>query len=296
MFRQLETWPIIRGMIYHPVRWATLEPASLGLDPERIRPVQVSTEDGLTLRGWHCVGAPRVDFRPYVPPEFHAGIVYFPGRGGHRGYRLLEIAELVDAGAEVLLVDYRGYGDNPGIPSEPALALDARAAWELSQSLPGWSPSRTVLYGESLGGALAVQLAARLCDRQTPPGGVILRSAFTSMTDAARHNQPWLRWLIPEGWYPSRERILRVTCPLLSLHGTSDEIVPESMGRCLFESAPPVASNGLPRSWVPFFLAGHNGLAVSHGPLLRTSVANFLHQIVAAASRAETGVSLKPGD
>jgi len=290
VFRLLETWPVVRGMIYHPVKWSALDPASAGLDPERVRPVQVTTEDGLTLHGWHCVGPPRIDLRPFVVPQFHAGIIYFPGRGGHRGYRLLEIAELIDAGAEVLLVDYRGYGDNQGRPSEPNLALDARAIWELSQTLPGWSRARTVLYGESLGGALAAQLAARLCDRQTPPGGLILRSAFTSMTEAACHNQPWLRWLIPAGWYPSIERIPRVTSPVLSLHGTSDEIVPESMGRRLFEAAPPVAANGLPREWVAFPQAGHNGLAVSHGPLLRSSVARFLRQVVARSHHPETAV------
>lgn len=278
-------------MVYHPVRRPTLEPAALGLDPQRIRSVQVATEDGLTLRGWHCVGAPRVEFAAAERPRFQAGLLYLPGRGGHRGYRLLEISQLIDAGAEVLLVDYRGYGDNPGRPSEPGLARDARAIWNFSQTLPGWSPAHTVLYGESLGGALAVQLAADLSDRQTPPGGLILRSAFTSMTEAARGYRRWLRWFIPEGWYPSLERISRVTCPLLSLHGTADDVVPYEMGQRLFAAAPNHARNQIPNEWIPFPDAGHNGLAVSHAPLLRVAVARFLERVAAAASLPSHGSS-----
>ena len=99
MFRTLETWPLIRGMVYHPVRRPTLDPEALGLDAEKIRPVQTQTADGLILRGWHCVGAPRVDFAPFERRPFAVGGVYLPGRGGHRGYRLLEIAQLIDAGA-----------------------------------------------------------------------------------------------------------------------------------------------------------------------------------------------------
>jgi pimeloyl-ACP methyl ester carboxylesterase len=283
VFRTLETWPGVRRLVYHPVRRPTLDPAALGLDPQRIVSVQAKTEDGLTLRGWHCVGAPRVDFAPFERPQFRAGLVYFPGRGGHRGYRLLEIAQLIDAGAEVLLVDYRGYGENPGRPSEPDLARDARAVWTLSQTLPGWTRNRTVLYGESLGGALAVQLAAELSDRQTPPGGLILRSAFTSMTEAARHYQCWLRWFIPEGWYPSRERIPRVTCPLLALHGTADEVVPYEMGQRLFAAAPAHSANQIAKEWIPFPHAGHNGLAVSHAPLLSQAVARFVERVATAA-------------
>ncbi|MFN9371342.1 MAG: alpha/beta hydrolase [Planctomycetaceae bacterium] len=285
----LETWPVVRGMVYHPVRRRTLGPESWGLDPQRIRPVQVTTADGLTLRGWHCVGAPRVEFAPVERQRFPAGLIYFPGRGGHRGYRLLEISQLIDAGAEVLLVDYRGYGDNSGQPSEPGLARDARAIWNFSQTLPGWSPAHTVLYGESLGGALAVQLAADLSDRQTPPGGLILRSAFTSMTEAARSYRRWLRWFIPEGWYPSLERIPRVTCPLLSLHGTADEVVPCEMGQRLFAAAPTRSHNKIVREWIPFPDAGHNGLAVSHAPLLRAAVARFLERVTAAASLPSAG-------
>lgn len=283
MFRTLETWPGVRGMVYHPVRCSALKPAAFGLDPRRIVPVQATTEDGLTLQGWHCVGAPRVDFAPVPRPGFPAGLIYLPGRGGHRGYRLLEISQLIDAGAEVLLVDYRGYGENPGRPSEPGLACDARAIWHLSQTLPGWSPASTVLYGESLGGALAVQLAADLSDRQAPPGGLILRSAFTSMTEAARHYRRWLRWLIPEGWYPSLDRIPRVTCPLLGLHGTADEVVPYPMGQRLFKAAPARSRNQICKEWIPFPDAGHNALAVSHAPLLRGAVARFLGRVVTAA-------------
>ncbi|MFN7804020.1 MAG: alpha/beta hydrolase [Planctomycetaceae bacterium] len=275
-------------MIYHPVRCPTLNPAALGLDPQRIVPVQATTEDGLTLHGWHCVGAPRVEFAPVPRRRFAAGLIYFPGRGGHRGYRLLEISQLIDAGAEVLLIDYRGYGENPGRPSEPALACDARAIWQVSQTLPGWSSAPTVLYGESLGGAVAVQLAAALSDRQTPPGGLILRSAFTSMTEAARHYRRWLRWFIPNGWYPSLDRIPRVTCPVLALHGTADEVVPYEMGQLLFAAAPARSRNQLGKEWIPFPDAGHNGLAVSHAPLLRSAVARFLERLATAPRPPDT--------
>jgi pimeloyl-ACP methyl ester carboxylesterase len=105
------------------------------------------------------------------------------------------------------------------------------------------------------------------------------------MTEAARHFQRWLRWFIPGGWYPSLARMPRVTCPVLSLHGTADEVVPEEMGQRLFAAAPARSGNGIAKAWVAFPQAGHNGLAVSHAPLLKEAVARFLGEVVSAAEQ-----------
>ncbi|MCY2962206.1 MAG: alpha/beta hydrolase [Planctomycetota bacterium] len=279
---RVERWPIFRGMVYHPRKHPRLSPADVGLSPEFVHEVETRTADGVTLRGW--LWLPRRHWTPAGSVcNNHAGngpkVVYFPGRGGHRGFRVLEVGILTALGAEVLLFDYRGYADNLGRPTEEGLAHDSQAAWEFAQHALGWSREETVLYGESLGGALAVQLAAGESRRGHPPAGIILRSTFTSFTEAACHLWPSLRWILPTDWYPSCERIGQVTCPILILHGELDRLVPFTMGRKLLESAPAMSASGIERRLVPLRNSEHNHAAVSDGPTMRQAIRQFLRDL-----------------
>ena len=133
----------------------------------------------------------------------------------------------------MLLFDYRGFGGNPGAPTERGLAMDARAARQYLASRRDVDPTRLIYFGESLGTAVAVDLAT-----EQPPAALILRSPFTSMADVGQYHYWWLpvRWLIRDR-YDSLERIARVQSPLLIIAGERDRIVPAEYSRRLYDAA-----------------------------------------------------------
>jgi acetyl esterase/lipase len=178
-----------RSLIYFPTRAAAVLPADAGLPSDRVSAVQITSEDGLTLHGWHVLpswrGTETLGAADSIPSAEDAVILYFSGNAGHRGYRGDELRTLADLDAQVFLFDYRGYGENPGRPTEKDLIRDARTAWQYLVDAHKIDPARIILFGESLGGGVAVQLAADLCGEGTAPGGLILRSTFSSLVDVA---------------------------------------------------------------------------------------------------------------
>jgi uncharacterized protein len=186
-----------------------------------------------SLHGWWI---------PATAPTI-AQVLLFHGNAGNIGDRVPHIALLTAAGFDVLAFDYRGYGRSAGRPSERATYEDARAAYD---ALRG--SGRTIFLGESLGGAVALELAL-----ERPPAGLILQSAFTSVRHMARLHYPFIpRALVPDA-YPSLEIIPRLRAPLLVLHGSHDEIVPLMDGEALYDAAPD------PKR-IEVFDSGHNDL------------------------------------
>lgn len=221
--------------IYHPGSAPSWESAGNAGMSE----VSYRTADGLTLSGWY--GAARGD----LPT-----LVYFHGSAGYHGGRARLIAPYLDAGYGVLLAGYRGYGDNPGWPSESGLYDDGRAALDwLEES--GATADRLVLYGESLGTGVAVQMAI---ERQT--AALVLQAPFTSTVDVGEDMVPWLPVsAMMTDRYDNLSKIGRISMPLLVIHGEDDQIVPVRFGRELFDAAPdPKTAHFLPE-------AGHNNLA-----------------------------------
>ncbi len=141
---------------------------------------------------------------------------------------------LRQANASLLIFDYRGYGGSEGAPTLEGVVQDTNAAYRwLTGGNVRTPPEKIILFGESLGGALAVDLACR-----EPVGGVILESTFTSLRDLAQKVYPFVPSRLVPDVYRSREIIRGLTAPLLVIHGTDDEIVPFSMGQALFGAAP----------------------------------------------------------
>jgi fermentation-respiration switch protein FrsA (DUF1100 family) len=206
-----------------------LYPAARGApDPARaavagIEAVATETDEGLSLTHW---------YRPPADPGAPV-LVVFHGNAGHAGDRVPKLLELYRAGLGVLIAGYRGYGGNPGRPSEEALTADARDLldWLAAQ---GIGPERTVLYGESLGTGIAVKMAA-----ERPVGAVVLEAPYTSIAEVAQHHYWYLpaRWLVLDRWN-SMERAGGVEVPLLVVHGSRDRTIPTRYGRRLFEAAP----------------------------------------------------------
>lgn len=249
-----------RSLIYVPTREKTpLVPEDAGLGPGRVEAVAVTTHDDLVLNGWHVRPEGAEADRE---PEWL--VLYFHGNAGNRRLRVRDCTDFTDVGLDVLLFDYRGYGDNPGRPNESDLARDAATIWRFATGEFGVPSERVLLYGESLGGAVAIRLAKELCDAGTPPAGLFTSSTFSSLPDAASRIYPWLpvRLLLLER-YPSTDRIAGVTCPILMVHGDADRIVPFDLGEKLFAAAPDRSTSGVEKRFVPFPGRGHNDLAKS---------------------------------
>jgi hypothetical protein len=213
-------WIAQRGMIYFPNGGA---PDIDGYGASASL-VSFPTADGLRLNAWWFAAA---------TPRPRATVLVFNGNAGHRGHRVPLAEALRRGGLQVLLVDYRGFGGNPGSPSERGLAADSRAAYAYVSGRPDVDPARLVYFGESLGAAVAVDLAS-----EHPPAALILRSPFTSMADIGAHHYPFLpvRLLIRDR-FPSIDRIGRIGSPLLVIAGDRDRIVPLEYSRRLYQAA-----------------------------------------------------------
>jgi fermentation-respiration switch protein FrsA (DUF1100 family) len=256
-----------RSLMYFPGRAERIDPAEAGLPEGAVHDITFTTSDDLTLHGWHILAGGRGCMtRDECDRHLRDGrllVLHFHGNGGDRRLRTDDAHIFGTAGADTFLIDYRGYGENPGSPSEKGLIEDARAAWRHASEERGVRPERIVLYGESLGGAVAVRLAAELCAAGTPPAGLIVLSTFSSMTDAAAHHYPWLPVrLVLLDRYPSSKYIGQVTCPILFLHAGNDRIVPIELGRRLFAAAPARSSGGVEKRFVVLPNSDHNDVMV----------------------------------
>ena len=236
-------------MMYLPFGSA---PAPAGADLPSAEPFVVGTPDGLALGAW---------FVPASGPSL-ATVIVFNGNAGHRGHRAALAKALTAAGFNACLFDYRGYGGNPGSPTEAGLLLDARAILAAVVSRPGVDAARIVLFGESLGTGVAVPLAG-----EASPLAVVLRSPFTSMADVAAHHY----WFLPVRrllWdrYDSLSRLGALRCPVAVVAGDRDRVVPYAMSRRLFDAV------GGPKTFVTVSGADHNDFELNAGPQIVEAV------------------------
>jgi fermentation-respiration switch protein FrsA (DUF1100 family) len=247
-----------RSLMYMP----TTDLSLLAEEVPAAEAVEVETADGLRLGGTFVPAAgQRTADAPKAPT-----MLLFNGNAANRATRAPLARRMSDAGLNALLFDYRGYGGNPGSPTEDGLARDARAALEYLRGREDVDPQRIVVFGESLGSGVAVELA--VAER---PAALVLRSPFTSMVDAARFHYPWLPvGLLLRDRYPSLERIDRLACPLLVIAGAADGIVPPGQSEQLYEAAPQ------PKRLLIVPGADHNDLEFSKGALWIEDLVGFL--------------------
>jgi uncharacterized protein len=209
-------------LIYFPGigREIVIEPDQAGLDYESI---EISTADQQTLHGW------------FVPAAEDKGtVLFFHGNAGNISHRLDYLSMFNQLGYNTLIFDYRGYGQSSGKPSESGTYQDAEAAWHYLTEVKGNVPASIVLFGESLGGAVAAWLASR-----EKPGMLVLASVFTSVPDLASQIYPFLPVRqIARFDYDTLEYLRSVTCPVFVAHSPQDEIVPFTHGQDLFQIAP----------------------------------------------------------
>ena len=208
-----------RQLLYFPDR---ARPELLGLEQLGVREAMLETEDGLSLLSWYLPARPR---RPVI--------AYFHGNGGHIGYRAERLLRFAREGFGVLMPEYRGYGGNPGTPTEAGFYADGRATLAFLDR-EGVAANRLVLYGESLGSGVAVALAV-----QHEIAALILEAPPTSVAEIAQCHFPYVpasRMVVDR--FDSLSRIGKVKAPILVLHGERDRVVPVRYGRALFDAAP----------------------------------------------------------
>ena len=218
-------WALQRQLVYFPDR-APVPPA--GDVIAGARDVTLRTADGVELGAWFVPAS--------GPSDTRMAVLVAPGNGGNRAGRAGFAEELSRRGLAVLLLDYRGYGGNPGTPSEAGLAADADAAVEALREL-GYPPQRTVYFGESLGSGVVAALQAR-----HPPAGVVLRSPFTDLADVGAHHYPWLpvRVLLRDR-FPVVEHLAASDVPVTVIYGDRDSVVPTALSARVADRAPSLA-------------------------------------------------------
>jgi fermentation-respiration switch protein FrsA (DUF1100 family) len=222
-----------------PDGWLAAEAQAQGA-----RELQPVAEDGTRLYGWHLPA-----------PASRGVVVWFEGNGGSVGMRPGAFRRLSDAGWDVVQVNYRGYPGSDGTPNEDGLRMDARAAWAVAKGLGGpvW------IYGKSLGGGVAIGLAAEVCDAGDAPLALVVESTFASAVRVGQESLPWAPvGLVMRNRFDSLARAPRVTAPALVLHGDADELIGPRHAEDLAAALPNARSER-------FAGAGHNDELLTTG-------------------------------
>jgi fermentation-respiration switch protein FrsA (DUF1100 family) len=207
------------AMLFHPSRALDADPQDWGLHYEN---VQLTTADGFALNGW------------FIPRDGAERVVLFlHGNAGNISHRGDSIQIFHRLGLAVFIFDYRGYGRSQGSPDEKGFYRDADAAWRYLVETRGVAPKNIVIFGRSLGGAVAAHLAG-----QVQPGGLILESTLSSTRDFARLLYPLLsRVVVMRYRFDTVASLADVHCPVLVLHSPEDDIMPYSLGEAVYRSA-----------------------------------------------------------
>ena len=251
-------------MVFVPGKRIGDTPATAGLHYED---VYLVTDDNIRIHGW------------YVPhPGAQATLLFFHGNAGNLSHRLDSIAIFHDMGLSVFIIDYRGYGRSGGRASERGTYRDAMAAWNYLVDERRLHPDRIIVFGRSLGGAVAAWLAAEVA-----PAAVILESTFTSVKDLGKHYYPYLPVsLIARIHYPVDEYITSFNSPVLVIHSEQDEVVPARLGRRLFEHAPE------PKQFLPISGDHNNGFLLSREAYVK-GIKRFLQTCMDIPISGNTG-------
>jgi fermentation-respiration switch protein FrsA (DUF1100 family) len=206
-------------LIYFPQKRLDARPSDYGLEAEDLA---VETADGERLTGW------------WVRGRSDLVLLFFHGNAGNVSHRLDRVRGLVEAlGLNVVLVDYRGYGGSSGAPSERGLYEDGEAIWRVAVAR-GVTPERLVLFGESLGGAVAIETALR-----RPCRAVILEAPFLSVPDMARAVYPFVPRFFVRTQFDNGAKVGRLAVPKLMVAAERDDVVPPRQTRKLFDLAAP---------------------------------------------------------
>ncbi len=248
-------WLTQDRMLYFPTRELDADPGAAGLPFEE---VGLETADGVRLHAW------------YLPhPEPRGALLFLHGNAGNISHRLDSLAIFHRLGLATLILDYRGYGRSEGTPGETGTYLDAEAGWRHLVEARGFAAERIVIFGRSLGGAVAARAAAR-----HRPAGLILESTPTSIVDLGAELYPWLPVrLLARHRYPAAAHLSGYPGPVLVAHSRHDEIVP-------FHHAERLLAPLGPRGRLLPMRGGHNDGFLATGPAYLAGLDAFLAEVL----------------
>ena len=237
-----------------PGRDLVATPEHIGLE---YRDIQIETADGETLHGW---------WLPHADPR--ATVLFHHGNAGNVSHRLDSLQIFHDLGLEVLIFDYRGYGQSSGSPSEQGVYEDAHSAWRWLVDEQEVDPGQIILFGRSMGGAVAANLAERV-----DAAGLIVESTFTSVPDIGAELYWWLPVrLLARLEFDARSAIVASDPPVLVVHSPDDEIIPFSHGQRLYQAAGE-------RGTLLEIQGDHNTGFLTSGPLYRDGLDRFISEL-----------------
>jgi fermentation-respiration switch protein FrsA (DUF1100 family) len=244
-------------LIYFPPRYPEGFPAQPNQEFD-VEDVWLTTDDGVRINAYYRSN-----------PASRQALLWFHGNAENIGYDLPHLKVLASMGVNILAVDYRGYGRSDGSPNEAGVYHDADAAYDYLRNQRHFRAEDIIIYGVSLGGAVAINLASR-----RPCGGVIVQSSFTSAGVMARRmfGIPLFEY-VPKSRFDSLRKIRDVHAPILIAHGTRDEVVPYEMGRQLFQAA------NEPKRFYTVDGAGHNDMLEAGGEPYLACLANFVAEL-----------------
>lgn len=245
-------------LVYFPSRDVWAKPDEMGMAYEAL---MLTASDGVRIAAW------------YVPHQAAIGTVIFShGNAGNMADRVVEARLLHRMGLNVLMFDYRGFGDSAGRPGEAGTFRDADAAWNYAVETLHERPERLVLYGCSLGGAVAIEQASR-----RTPAALVVESTFTNLADVGRRHYPLLPVrLLCRIRYDSISRVGAVRCPKLFIHGSQDSLIPIENGRALFEAA------SEPKTFVESS-GGHNDAGLTASDAVAQRIEAFIREALPMA-------------
>jgi uncharacterized protein len=279
-------------LVFMPSKAASLAPTDSGYAAQQATSIETKSADGVTLRGWHIGGGKARDKgSPRKLGDAALVVLFFTGNAGNRSDRVDSFRTFNSLFAHVVCFDYRGFGDSDGSPTEEGVAKDARAAWEYVRT-QGVPAERIVVYGESIGGAVAIRLTSELCSENTPPGGLVTEATFTRLNDVAKSQY----WFVPTGLlltskFPSVERITKVTCPILMFHGKKDELVNFALGQQLFAAAPAESANKVPKKFVELANCTHNDIPILGGKTHMDALGDFFQDLAPELERRKREIT-----
>ncbi len=247
-FRYIE-----RRTIYFPMKDIEITPDAVGLTYED---VYFLTEDRIRLNGW------------FLPNKNARSVLIFcHGNAGNISHRIEKIQILYNLGLDIFIFDYRGYGRSQGRPSETGLYRDAETAYNYIVSVRNIDPAKIIVFGESLGGAIAIDLANKKKIK-----ALITEGVFSSTRDVARIVYPFLPSFLVSSSFDSASKIRDIHVPKLIIHSLNDEIIPFRLSEKLFELAPQ------PKRFLKL-MGGHNTSFLDSEELYRSRIAEFLKEL-----------------
>ena len=240
-----------RLMIYYP-----LNDHDFATPENPIKPMDIywMSDDGVKTHGWFLEN-----------PQSSKVLVYFHGNAGSIAGRYPWALQLMNAGVSVLMVEYRGYGRSEGEPSEDGIYRDAEAVWQWLVNTKKVVPENIVLYGKSLGGGPATELASRY-----PAGALVLQSTFTSIPDMAKRVLPWVPKFLIQTQFDNEKKLKAVKSPTLLIHSRADDLIPFEHSVRNANAANQLVAH------LAFDGYGHNDLVAGEGAAIVEAISNLV--------------------